>query len=55
MAMLLLPLLTVMVLSGARVRTAVTEERGAEQARALARFAVQTNLLVTGLQQERGQ
>jgi signal transduction histidine kinase len=55
MAMLLLPLLTVMVLSTVRVGTAVTERRNAEQARALAGFAVQTNLLVTQLQQERGQ
>ena len=55
MAMLLLPLLTVMVLSIARVDTAVTEGRSAEQAGALAGFAVQTNLLVTQLQQERGQ
>jgi signal transduction histidine kinase len=55
MAMLLLPLLAVMVLSIARVGTAVAEGRNAGQARALAGFAVQTNLLVTGLQQERGQ
>ena len=55
MAMLLLPLLTLMVLSIARVDTAVTEGRSAGQAGALAGFAVQTNLLVTQLQQERGQ
>jgi hypothetical protein len=54
MAMLLLPLLAVMLLSIARVGTAVAEGRNAGQARALAGFAVQTNLLVTGLQQERG-
>jgi hypothetical protein len=55
MAMLLLPLLTIMVLSFARVGTAVAEGRSAGQAGALAGFAVQTNLLVTQLQQERGQ
>jgi len=55
LAMLVLPLLALTVLSGARVNTAVTEGQSAEQARALAGFAVQTNLLVTELQQERGQ
>jgi HAMP domain-containing protein len=55
LAMLLLPLLAVVVLATARVGGAVAQGRNAGQARALAVFALQTNSLVTQLQQERGE